>query len=675
MLVVDDRMVTTSTHDLMISSHNNNGETSGQIIPFWSNEEAMNRGTKQGIQPSSTDSQHKDGNSTLGNSALSTVNLPKSSLPMSNVVYSDDPPTTPLLTESEMYQTVFHGQFRDSQDEQISVTPLQDSSPAKQQPAKPLPSSTIIDSDMVATLEESLPYVPPHSDYAIVEDSYKAAYHVVPNKKRKRRETSQQKMNYKELATVGKPKNPKKALNAMPGNKVIALAQWTFPKGLESKQGRTKAAWIRSKVRQGKDVAFVPIMNAKSQITARPRQSRKRNLAILEDEQGDHLRISIVYDVWFDKQLLQYDNSPYGFLDQFVRPSVFLMDTSMEQSYVTRAPHLQMIPDPPIRMTKASRIGASYQARVCRRREDYHDKRNAKYLPMYDAIWDPVLADAAEKEGQDIEGFLGRSMKLAEREMRMKLLHSCGYQVNLATEEYRRLQMFGWEEDISWTRAESLELERQLRSPVMKDFTTIARKMQRSRSECLVQYYRWKSTASVYHELKKTWRENNHHQGTKDYCVVCGDGGDLLVCDRCDDPYHLGCLKPSLDSIPVGDWFCPRCVPPRNSFAVVARTTGGSSPLSKWWSQTARVTNGVVVKEDQKATSLDVKATSSLIAKESPVVLGPAVAGGSLPHTRSTFSAVSISSSPGLDLARVEACDPNDHIDSDMSIVSEPADV
>jgi hypothetical protein len=291
-------------------------------------------------------------------------------------------------------------------------------------------------------------------------------------------------------------------------------------------------------------------------------------------------------------------------------------------------------------------------------------------LVRYDAIWDPVLADAAEKEGQDIEGFLGRSMKLAEREMRMKLLHSCGYQVNLATEEYRRLQMFGWEEDISWTRAESLELERQLRSPVMKDFTTIAKKMQRSRSECLVQYYRWKSTASAYHELKKTWREINHHQGTKDYCVVCGDGGDLLVCDRCDDPYHLGCLNPSLDSIPVGDWFCPRCVPTRNSFAVVARTTGGSSPLAKWWSQTARVASGVVVKDDQKAPSLDLKtAASNSIAKESPVVSGPLGVG--VP----SFSALSVSSSPGLDFSRLDAFGTNEEIDSDISVVSEPADV
>jgi hypothetical protein len=202
----------------------------------------------------------------------------------------------------------------------------------------------------------------------------------------------------------------------------------------------------------------------------------------------------------------------------------------------------------------------------------------------------------------------------------------------------------------------------------MKDFAMIATKMQRSRNECLVQYYRWKSTSSAYHELKKTWREINHLQGTKDYCVACGRGGNLLVCDRCDDPYHLGCLKPSLHSVPVGDWFCPMCVPSQNSFAVVTRTTGGSSPSAKWRSSTARVTNGVVVNEDQKAPSLNLKTSaSSSIAKEFLVLSGPVGPEVSLTSTSPTFRAVSVSSNRGLGA--------NEQIDSDASVASEPADV
>lgn len=28
---------------------------------------------------------------------------------------------------------------------------------------------------------------------------------------------------------------------------------------------------------------------------------------------------------------------------------------------------------------------------------------------------------------------------------------------------------------------------------------------------------------------------------------------------QCDSPYHLGCLKPPLDSVPDDEWFCPDC--------------------------------------------------------------------------------------------------------------------
>ncbi|XP_068168617.1 PHD and RING finger domain-containing protein 1 isoform X2 [Antennarius striatus] len=45
-------------------------------------------------------------------------------------------------------------------------------------------------------------------------------------------------------------------------------------------------------------------------------------------------------------------------------------------------------------------------------------------------------------------------------------------------------------------------------------------------------------------------------------CEVCG-GSDredrLLLCDGCDAGYHMECLRPPLDSVPVEEWFCPEC--------------------------------------------------------------------------------------------------------------------
>lgn len=46
-------------------------------------------------------------------------------------------------------------------------------------------------------------------------------------------------------------------------------------------------------------------------------------------------------------------------------------------------------------------------------------------------------------------------------------------------------------------------------------------------------------------------------------CWICnkGDGEEyMLLCDECDDGYHMFCLMPPLNSIPEGDWCCPKCV-------------------------------------------------------------------------------------------------------------------
>ncbi|XP_077451953.1 uncharacterized protein phrf1 isoform X2 [Stigmatopora argus] len=46
-------------------------------------------------------------------------------------------------------------------------------------------------------------------------------------------------------------------------------------------------------------------------------------------------------------------------------------------------------------------------------------------------------------------------------------------------------------------------------------------------------------------------------------CEVC-QGSDredrLLLCDGCDAGYHMECLTPPLDTVPVEEWFCPECV-------------------------------------------------------------------------------------------------------------------
>ena len=56
-------------------------------------------------------------------------------------------------------------------------------------------------------------------------------------------------------------------------------------------------------------------------------------------------------------------------------------------------------------------------------------------------------------------------------------------------------------------------------------------------------------------EMKCSDSEGEH----ADYCHTCKDGGELLCCDFCPLAYHLKCLVPPMESIPNGDWSCPRC--------------------------------------------------------------------------------------------------------------------
>lgn len=58
-------------------------------------------------------------------------------------------------------------------------------------------------------------------------------------------------------------------------------------------------------------------------------------------------------------------------------------------------------------------------------------------------------------------------------------------------------------------------------------------------------------------------------------CLVCGKGtaeDRLLLCDGCDDSYHIFCLIPPLHDVPKGDWRCPKCL-------AQVRTLCGLNPL------------------------------------------------------------------------------------------------
>ncbi|KPJ12927.1 PHD finger protein 12 [Papilio machaon] len=76
---------------------------------------------------------------------------------------------------------------------------------------------------------------------------------------------------------------------------------------------------------------------------------------------------------------------------------------------------------------------------------------------------------------------------------------------------------------------------------------------------------------------KRPGKGHNH-----DSCDACGEGGDLICCDRCPASFHLGCYDPPLDvsDIPTGLWLCRECCA-ADEKQPSARSSRAQSPADK----------------------------------------------------------------------------------------------
>ncbi|CAF0730292.1 unnamed protein product [Adineta ricciae] len=54
----------------------------------------------------------------------------------------------------------------------------------------------------------------------------------------------------------------------------------------------------------------------------------------------------------------------------------------------------------------------------------------------------------------------------------------------------------------------------------------------------------------------------NQSESSSKLCYVCSETNrpeNLLLCEDCNDAYHIECLKPELLAVPNDDWYCPLC--------------------------------------------------------------------------------------------------------------------
>uniref|UniRef100_A0A5B7AX25 PHD-type domain-containing protein n=2 Tax=Davidia involucrata TaxID=16924 RepID=A0A5B7AX25_DAVIN len=91
------------------------------------------------------------------------------------------------------------------------------------------------------------------------------------------------------------------------------------------------------------------------------------------------------------------------------------------------------------------------------------------------------------------------------------------------------------------------------------------------------------------HELAVSLLKGRKHpaKDNDDLCIICADGGNLLLCDGCPRAFHIECA--SLTSVPRGKWYCKYCqnmfqrdkFVEHNANAVAAGRVSGVDPIEQ----------------------------------------------------------------------------------------------
>uniref|UniRef100_A0A8C3JQ32 Chromodomain helicase DNA binding protein 5 n=1 Tax=Calidris pygmaea TaxID=425635 RepID=A0A8C3JQ32_9CHAR len=109
----------------------------------------------------------------------------------------------------------------------------------------------------------------------------------------------------------------------------------------------------------------------------------------------------------------------------------------------------------------------------------------------------------------------------------------------------------GWKRWQSFSNPGSEEEERE-----ESDFDSASINSSSVRSECSAGL----GKRGKRRRKKKRMEEGDGYETDhQDYCEVCQQGGEIILCDTCPRAYHLVCLDPELEKAPEGKWSCPHC--------------------------------------------------------------------------------------------------------------------
>ena len=219
-----------------------------------------------------------------------------------------------------------------------------------------------------------------------------------------------------------------------------------------------------------------------------------------------------------------------------------------------------------------------------------HPILDSRYIGIlrYSMLWDPKLANEAERGGEDISGFLRGKHELCQHELLMTTLHNNDYNVHAAQKALERMQRRKNALPSSKLNEDEARQFRELIHESQKDFSSVAKSLKRTRSDCLVHYYNWKASNRRYQRMKKVWSDEG--------CSVCGEVGLLIICDGCNSNFHIECVKPPLTEVPKGNWFCDTCLYTTRPVPSIYKGKKTLSPKKKSRSRT--------INSDLESTSL-----------------------------------------------------------------------
>mmetsp|Transcript_17678 Transcript_17678/g.20387 ORF Transcript_17678/g.20387 Transcript_17678/m.20387 type:complete len:684 (+) Transcript_17678:118-2169(+) len=341
---------------------------------------------------------------------------------------------------------------------------------------------------------------------------------------------------------------------------VHGITEWTIPSDTEDKY-----EFILSSLQQGLDPDNLIHYENKPKITKNYLSSHKKidskikrkNRKKTNDGKTTKTIVEIpkITGAAFDNRFLEYKLLSTGNKQKEKLTRSLLSFKSRHTDNKAWENYIEKIPDEPPRSKTSSRVGPLYQAQISSKA-----KLNGNFtedvmfynssLPGYDTLWDPKRAKEAEERGEDISGFLEGEHGLSNHELLFSMLHNNDYCVKSARIDYERVKgLYDGCTSSKLNREESRKFDVLIKEN-QKDFSLIAKALKRKRSDCLIHYYVWKTNNRSYPKMKRDWKE---------HCSVCDNGGDLIICDGCNYPFHTGCVKPPLTTVPEGEWFCHLC--------------------------------------------------------------------------------------------------------------------